>query len=56
MARFRVTAVREFHFEIDLDAKSSAGACMKLGEMIRAGVVEPVEEVISEVNATRLNP
>ena len=42
MARFRVTAVSESKFVLDVEAETPADAATQLGDKIRAGEIEPI--------------
>jgi hypothetical protein len=55
MPLFRVQAVREFYFETIVEADTVASAGVKVGDMIRAGELEPYgEPCISSIDVHRL--
>lgn len=55
MAQFRVTAVREWHFDFEVSAPNGIDAATKAGHMIRSGQVPPVEQVTSEIDCKKIS-
>ncbi len=54
MGQWKVTATRELYFEAEVSAKTAADAASKLGDMIRADEIEPVDKVICDIDVRRI--